>query len=309
MRKFVFTTLGAAKLNLPNLAGLASESLQETEPLLPKIGSIGAGIHAKLKADVALMKSEMDRAPENPLTKQINALDKTCDAQFQEIKRMMKAGAHSTVPAKAAAGGVLMNMFEGFWQLDKEPLMTQITMTREMILRYNTHPEAGQAATTLNIADLFASLAADNNALDTLYHDRLEEEAQALPPASSMRPVVVEGYTGLSNVVVQAVNLNPDDAQLVALFHKLDAIRKKYAALSPSKIDLKHVLVEHIPHQQFAGRPVTPIPIARYEDVELVFTHDFTISYRDNDRPGEGVAILHGKGNFTGKHERGFMIE
>ena len=308
MKTFVFIPLSASRLKLGNLAGLVTESLQEIQPLLSKVGPVCSGVYTKLSGDVATMKAEMDRAHENPLTKQIEAVNRSCDLLLKEIKRMTKAGAKSTVPIKAHAGGVLLNLLEGFWRLEKEPVMTQITMTKEMLVRYNAQSTASQAATTLGIADLFETLETDNTEMDNLYHERLESDAQHPPAASGMRTTVVDGYADISSAILQVISLNSEDVQLVALFHKLDSIRKKYASLTPAKIEMKNVSIETIEPQTYAGRAVTPIPIARFEDVELVFTRDFTVTYKDNERPGEATVTLHGKGNFTGKHERVFMI-
>ncbi|MDR2469683.1 MAG: hypothetical protein LBD27_04290, partial [Tannerella sp.] len=127
-----FTHLDAFKLKLGNVAGLASETLHETTPLLPKLGEVGAKIATKLDADLATMKSEMDKTPGSPLTEAIRQANKACDDTLNEIKRTTKVASQSTVTLKAEAGAVLMHFLEGFWHLDREPILTQIAMTREL---------------------------------------------------------------------------------------------------------------------------------------------------------------------------------
>jgi hypothetical protein len=310
METFKFSQLYASQLNLGNLAGLASETLHEVEPRLPQLGVVGEDTYTKLNTDLTVMKSEMDRAPGSLLTPAIHEANRKCDATLNEIKRMTKAGSQSTLSDRAEAGRLLMHLLEGFWHLDREPLMTQITMTRELLRRYHASPDLTAAADTLGIAEMFTALASENNGLDTLYHDRLEEQAKASPAATTMHSAVADGYTGLCSIVLKAVNLHPDDEELRTLFHALDAIRKKYSALSPAKIDLRHAEVDAIPNQVYTGKPVTPIPSARYGDEDLVFTKDFNVTYDDNVNPGtEATVTLHGRGRFTGTHSRTFTIE
>jgi hypothetical protein len=310
MKTLKFSQLYASQLNLGNLAGLASETLQEIEPQLPQLGTVGTDTYKKLDADLTAMKSEMDRPPGSLLTPAVHEANRKCDATLNEIKRMVKAGTQSTIPEKTEAGRLLLHLLEGFWDLNRKPLITQITMTNELLRRYNASPELINAAGTLGLAEIFKTLIVENSLLDKLYHDRLEEQAKTAPAATTMRLAVADGYTSLCSIVLKAVNLHPDDEELQNLFHALDALRKKYAALSPAKINIRHAEIDPIPNQVYTGKNITPIPSARYDDEDLVFPKDFTVTYRNNVKPGtQAVVILHGRGRFTGTCEYTFTIE
>jgi hypothetical protein len=310
MRTYKFSYLDAFNLKLGNLAGLASETLQEVEPHLPQLGAVGKDMYDRLNADLTAMKSEMDRPSGSLLTAAIHEANRKCDATLNEIRRMVKAGTQSTLADRVEAGKLLMHLTEGFRHLNREPLMTQITLTNELLRRYGASPEAGQAAAVLGIAGMFVALASDNSVLEARYHDRLSEQAHAAPAATSMKPAVADGYVSLCSIVLKAASLHPEDEGLQTLFHALDGIRKKYAALAPAKIDIRHAKVDAIPNQAYTGKAVTPIPSARYGDKDLVFPKDFTVTYRNNVRAGaEAVVILHGRGRFTGTHKRTFIIE
>jgi hypothetical protein len=297
-------------MKLGYLAGLVNETLHEVESQLPHLGTVAEDLYTKLNTDLTAMKSEMDRMPGSLLTPVIHDTNQKCDATLNEIKRMTKAGVQSTLPDRAEAGKLLMTLLEGFWHLDREPLMTQITMTRELVRRYVTTSGMTAASDTLGITGLFTTLVADNKQLDTLYHDRLEEQAKASPAASTMRLTVADGYTSLCSMVLKAINLHSEEEDMRTLFHALNAIRKKYAALSPSKIDLRHAEVDPIPDQECTGKPVTPIPSARYGEDDLIFTKDFNVTYNNNIKPTtEATVTLHGRGRFTGTHTRTFTIE
>jgi hypothetical protein len=69
--------------------------------------------------------------------------------------------------------------------------------------------------------------------------------------------------------------------------------------------DIAHVTVANIPTQPHTGKPVTPLPDVYYteegkETIELIFTKDFTVTYRDNIKPGTATLIIHGKGAYKG---------
>jgi hypothetical protein len=77
--------------------------------------------------------------------------------------------------------------------------------------------------------------------------------------------------------------------------------------------DIAHVAAAEIPTQPATGKPVTPIPQLTFteegkEPVELVFSVDFTLTYRDNVKPGTATIIAHGKGAYRGTKAVTFNI-
>ncbi|MDR3261829.1 MAG: DUF6261 family protein [Tannerella sp.] len=308
MRKLKFYPLNAARFTLDNLAGIVSESLNEIVAVILLLGENGARIVNKLMNDLATMMSEMDHSHRSPLTEPIKEINKACDATINDIKRTVKAGEHSSNTTRAAAGKSLGFALEGFWHLDKKPQITQIVVTNELLARYHNDQQLQADAGTLGINDLFESLAAQNSQFDSIYRQRLTETANALPAASTMRNTVAVGYDELCTLVVQTVNLDPVDPALLEAFHALDSIRKKYAALQPAKIDIALAVTDSIGDKKYTGEPITFIPVARYDDKLLTLGTDFDLTFHNNVDVGESRIILHGKGRFTGQHERAFNI-
>ncbi|MDR0758364.1 MAG: DUF6261 family protein [Tannerella sp.] len=309
METLKFSHLNASSLKLSYLSGLAGETLQQVEPSVKQLGAVGEDTYAKLNTDLSAMDAVIDRARSSALTAPIREANDKCDATLNEIKRTVKADSQSTLTEKAQAGATLLHFLEGFWHLNKEALPSQIRLTRELLRRFYDTPEATAAADTLGLLPLFTALGTQNLALETLYHERLDQESQAAPAATHLKLTVADGYTKLCGIVLQAANLHPEDETLTTLFLAMDAIRKKYSALLPAKIDLRDAAVDPIPNQTYTGKPVTPIPSARYGDEDLVFAKDFTVTYRHNVEPGsEATVTLHGKGRFSGQHERTFII-
>jgi hypothetical protein len=187
--------------------------------------------------------------------------------------------------------------------------MSQISMTNELLARYASDPTLRQAAQTLAIDELFTVLAPQNTELSNLYNQRLAESAAETPSATDIKNTVVEDYNAVCDIIVRTVNVEPVQGTLVGLFNETDNIRKKYSALLPSKINLADAVTEPIPSHVYTGKAITPIPVLYYEGKELVFTVDFSLSYKNNVEVGEATVTMHGKGKFNGRNIRKFNIE
>jgi len=308
-KNFKFSSLdNLARLKLDHIAGIVGETLEATTSVASQLGDVGVKIVTRLNANFIEMKSEMERSRRSPLTEPIKKANDECDATLNEIKRSAKTGEQSTIPVKADAGKTMMFFLEPFWHLDKEPLASQIEMTGELLLRYNSQPPLQAAAQTLNFAELFPTLGQQNTTLGTLYIQRMNEQIAESPAASNKRGVLAEDYYGLSDIVVKTVNQEQAPPAIVELFNQMDYLRKKYSALTPAHIDIASALTEPIDTQIHTGKAITPIPVAYYEKTELVFTKDFSLTYKNNIEVGVATVILHGKGRFTGSNERKFNI-
>jgi hypothetical protein len=58
----------------------------------------------------------------------------------------------------------------------------------------------------------------------------------------------------------------------------------------------------------YEGVPVVVLPKVFYEKKELVFSVDYELSYRDNNRPGTASVFVHGKGAYKGKRLMTFTV-
>jgi hypothetical protein len=309
MYKFKFFHLQVNSLKLTNIAGLADETLFIIEPQISFFGDIGMKLAAKLRADATAMKTELDKPRSSLLTSQIKQANDVFDTTLDDIKRSIKAGSRSTIAAKASAGEILEHFMKPFWELNKEPLLSQISMTGELLSRYTGDFDLQQAAQTLTIAELFTMLAPQNTELSNLYNQRLEEYAAETHPATSLKNVVMEDYNAVCDVIVRAVNAEPVQEPFVTVFNKTNDIRKMYSALLPAKIDLANAVTEPLPSHTETGKAITPIPVVYYEGEELTFAVDFSLTYKNNVEVGEATVIMHGKGRFKGQHVRKFNIE
>jgi hypothetical protein len=309
MATLKFSHLQVNGLTLSNLAGLTDETLNLVTPVASTLGDAISQTAQKLTDDILEMKTDMDKQRKSIYTPLIKNENDFCDANLEEIKRTTKAALHSAIAGRAEAGEKLMFFLEPFWNLNKLPLLTQISITAELLTRYTGDAQLGLAAAALGIEELFTLLATHNTLLHDYYNERINEHANATPAATSIRSSVENGYVSLCILVERTVSVEPVSPANVFLFNQMDGVRKKFSALSPAKIDIRNAVTQPVATQTYTGKVITPIPELAFEGKELAFTVDFDLSYRNNINAGEATIIIHGKGRFNGRNERKFNIE
>ncbi|MDR0728691.1 MAG: DUF6261 family protein, partial [Prevotellaceae bacterium] len=194
----------------------------------------------------------------------------------------------------------------------REPLASQSAQLEELFSRIGARQDLQDAMATLDLSGVWTTLVTADTTFNTLYDQRLEEQASAAAPsATSIKDTVVKDYDDLCTTVEQTISTLPSPA-LELLFGQMDLLRKKYAARHPSKLDPSVTTVEPIPAQAYTGRPVTPLPRVFFktgeQTIELHFAQDFTVTYNNNVEIGEATLIIHGKGQYSGQRITTFYI-
>lgn len=72
--------------------------------------------------------------------------------------------------------------------------------------------------------------------------------------------------------------------------------------------NINNVYVQDIGQVVYDDAPCTPKPIIHYGNITLEEGKDYTLSYSDNDQPGQATIVITGKGNFTGSKSCTFDI-
>lgn len=80
------------------------------------------------------------------------------------------------------------------------------------------------------------------------------------------------------------------------------------AKLTITPRDIANATIAPIPDVTFADRPVTPAPVVTDQTPSIIKSSDYTVSYRDNDRPGTATVTLVGRGNYRGTKSATFVI-
>jgi hypothetical protein len=314
MTKSKFFALYISNLKLDNLAGLCTETVDIARSIINTLEQpLLATIFATLDANLAEFVALMNKSRTSPLTAELKDLDGQRDADMLELKQTLTINEKSRNPDKAAAAAMLMPVFKPYWHIRKEPMASQTAQLAVLGGRIAGIGDYLVALTTLDLMDTWLHLGTANASFKQLYEQRLDvETTAATPAATSMKNTVVSDYESFCTVLEQAVTAQPSPA-LQHLFDEMNELRKKYAPHHRLTLDAEHTTAEPIPTQSyFGGKPVTPLPRVFYqtdtETIELKFTVDYEVSYKNNTEVGEATMTLHGKGHYTGQYVTTFHI-
>jgi hypothetical protein len=304
------------KFPLEELAGLTTETLDVARPIVPSLGQpLLLAKFNVLDTDVATMLPLMNKSHGSSLTSQLQTIDGDIGGLFSETKRIIKAFETSGNTIKADAAKLLLKTVKPYWNVTSKRYASQSALLEELFARVNANPALNSAINTLELTNTWQQLVAANVKFNVVYDQRLAEEAaEASPAASTIKETVVVDYESFCVVLEQTLSVLPSP-QLENLFVEMNELRKKYAPRHRTKLDDEHTTVEQIAAQAYnGGKPVTPLPKVWFktdsdsETVELEFTKDYEVSYKNNISVGEATIVIHGKGKYTGQHATTFYI-
>jgi hypothetical protein len=311
MRKF--HALSTSKLSIVDLAGLSQETIIAGNAASASLGALGTtALNALVTADTAF-RTKLISAQGSQLTEQIKEADERRDESFREIRRIATAASKSSIPANAAAGQALVTFLNPYSYADKEPMMSETSTINFLQTQFNADATLQNAAMTLQLLPVFANLFTANEQVSTLWNARALEDAQKSGPSpSSLRNDLEKSYRSFCDVIVQTLWLQPSEP-LENLFLVMNEIRIKYSKFLPTKLTESNTSVDPLPIQLYTGKAITPIPrvfVKKSDDetVELLFSVDFEVTYRNNIEVGEAKIIVHGKGKFHGSYSSTFHI-
>jgi hypothetical protein len=191
------------------------------------------------------------------------------------------------------------------------------TAAIDSVVRQLNSPAYSLAVQALGIASWIAELA-NKNALFKSYADNMAQEQIDKPHITfrQSRRKTDEAFRRILNRITSLIELNGPDAYAV-LAEELNIqtnhynilVHERYGRLHV-KTDIKLANIAPIEVQRYTGKPVYVIPavsiikVARDGSetvVELIFSEDFTVTYKNNVHPGTATLYVKGTGKYTGK--------
>jgi hypothetical protein len=250
----------------------------------------------------------------SPVTRLIQEKDKIRDDCVSEVMRTANAASKSSMEPNATAGKTLVTFLHPYHNVQKEPMMSETSILNHMQEKYNADHEVQNAAIMLQLDKVFMNLFDANDQVSQFWNQRVAEDAaKSGPSASSLKRDLEKSYRNFCDVVTQTVNMTPSP-EIENLFFAMNEIRIKYAKNLPVKLTDANTVVAPVPMQKYTGQPITPIPTVSLKTddgklIELRFTVDYYVTYRNNIKVGEAKLIIHGKGKYTGTYTSTFHVE
>jgi hypothetical protein len=167
---------------------------------------------------------------------------------------------------------------------------------------------------------------AKQNALFKSYVDDTTQEQVDKPDISfrQARRETDEALRRIATRVASLIDLNGPDAYAdfveefnVTTNHYNNLVREHYGRLH-AKIDIAPANIAPIDVQKYTGKPIYIIPAVSIRKVakngsetviELVFSEDFTVAYKNNVGPGTATLIIKGMDKYTNEITTTFNIE
>jgi hypothetical protein len=184
-------------------------------------------------------------------------------------------------------------------------------------LRSNEYAEAVQ---TLGLTPWIDELETRNQLFKELVV-AMAEEKTGKPKIKSRdaRRITDNALRAITDRVTAQINLGNRDvyAPFVAAFNVIvehyNTLLYRHLGRLHARIDITGADVATIDPQPFTGKPVFVIPAVTLADsngktVELIFTEDFTLAYRNNVNPGTATVIITGAGRYKGEIVTAFNI-
>ena len=227
MENHVFSPLYVAKLPVNGIYALNKSTLELAEPVVSEIGIIPAAAMTYLETINQNLVISMNKSQKSSYTDEMKALDKERDADIAEIKRVTSSYLKSSDTDKKAAASVKQLFLAPYWGMATLAQDIETGVVAEMLVKYKARPDLLAAAQTLGIASLFATLETKNTAFNTKFMNRNAEYAERELAASNVKPAAVAAYIQFCTAIEQAANFAPNDT-IIALFNKMDELRKKY---------------------------------------------------------------------------------
>jgi hypothetical protein len=259
-------------------------------------------------------ESLMEYARKSIYTEQIVEADHRLDRDISGMKAVILSGLNHFDPAVVLAAKILDNYLKPFGRIRYKSYEAESAaiqkLVRDMLNTYAPQVAIlglGAWIEEINLAELnFTSI----------YTTRSVEQADR--PQESIRDIRfdLETYYHKMTTVVEAdVNLNGPakcGEFILRLNNRITHYNDEFA--HPTRHDIIHAVAVPIPTQKYTGKAVIPIPEVHYVQegkptVELVFSVDFTVTYKENVNVGDAELIIHGKGKYKGKKTITFNIE
>lgn len=86
------------------------------------------------------------------------------------------------------------------------------------------------------------------------------------------------------------------------------SVTKTFSIVKPAETDVAKCTVSNISNQRYTGSAIKPSVTVKLGSTTLTSGTDYTVSYKNNTKPGRATVTVTGKGKYTGSVSRNFII-
>ena len=237
MKKLEFSTLYIFRLSVDNLFGLVKSTIDLAVAVKMNFSELTNAALNLLIWNNEKYQQVIKKPRKSNLTEKLLLADKDRNDRFSEIKRTVTLHLKGRNAEKKTFAQSLEHFFKPYWDVANKPLNTETSLFSEMFGKYHASADLQNAAINNGVDMLLLELEEVNHTYDLMYKQRMGEGTE-LPDesASAQKSTVCDSYTEFCNAIEQAANFTPNET-ILTLFKKMDELRKKYHALTPTGKD------------------------------------------------------------------------
>jgi hypothetical protein len=256
------------------------------------------------------------------LTPEIVEDDHKRDSLYRGFADNVKSNLHHFDLARREAAKKVEIVLEHYGNIAHKSLDEE-TAAIEDLYRELLKPDNYPSVIALGLGDWMEQLVQTSRHLEQLMMERYDEAAQR--PNVHMQRIrkeVDKVFRSILDLLEALVRVNGADTNK-AFIAELNVVMERYKDILAQEAGRRHpvkdlsagdhCVVEPFATQQHTGKAITPIPKVYYRQegkptVELTFTKDFTVTYKNNTDVGTADLTIHGIGNYKGQKTVTFNI-
>jgi hypothetical protein len=250
--------------------------------------------------------------------------DQDRDRTLTGLMAMLRAGTKHFDPVIRNHAKRILNLIKDYGDLVNADYDAETTGIDGLLSKLNGS-DCTISVQALGIQPWLVELEKYNNLFKSYVVDT--EHEQIKKPATTAkvaRKETDEALRKIMNYVTSLININgqEDYVAFVTEFNihvdHYNGLVREHQGRIHVKIDITDAQIDPIPVQPYTGKPVNVIPVVKVRKeekegkvtmVELVFSKDFTVRYRNNINPGTASILITGKGKYTGEIVMRFHID
>jgi hypothetical protein len=288
--------------------------------LFPYIMSLITELYQQLIILLDRESQLVDAERSSDLSKPLAEADRKIDEIVIGINNLINAGLYHFDQQVRAAAKILKSRMKDFGSISSKPYEEEAAAVKLLISDLNG--KHAQQRDLLGLREWVDQLAVAENEFDTIFKQRNLEFSEK--PDYNLRKVRKEIDVVYQQITerIDAAAVSPPsppspefDAFIRQLNEEINYTVEhsgKHARKDLAAGD--HTVFVPVDTQTFTGKPINIIPTVYFREegkptVELVFTKDFTVSYKNNINVGTANIIIHGKGKYKGQKILTFNIE
>jgi len=269
---------------------------------------------------LSLAKTLVDPAHKSEYTQQIEAADQRVDRAIASIRKTVATALRHYNLEVAKAAQRLHDRLKDFGNIARKTYEEETAAIN--VLLADLQGSLAQLVSLLALDGWVAELAAAEAEFEALLALRTSETTVRLQERmADVRRDMDEVYHSMVTLVNAAAVVDsnapstPETQAQQAQYDEFIATLNTeitrfngHADHHQTRKDIAAAVVEPIAPQPYTGEPVVLLPSLQYDSKKLVFSVDYTLSYRHNTNVGTADLIIRGKGRFKGQKVVTFSI-